>query len=270
MTSLFAEKFSPINAHGTLEGLRNNFPNLVGVAPSPVEAYARWATNLRTQLIGVLSRPSIERLFTGPFHTAALSTSGESQLSYANVAAQSICQRIGEIADQLKSVIDQANLSSGLPMVIDTSVILEYQPVDKVDWRAFAGEDVRLVVPLRVLEELEEMRWSNSRVKGQIARDELPRVVALLEKTPRAPSEITGQSGVTIELFDFREQGMRPGWADDEILEFYGILRQFLPRAVLVAHDGALVARAAYRGFQVRRGPPRQPRFPRTPDPDQI
>jgi len=48
----------------------------------------------------------------------------------------------------------------------------------------------------------------------------------LLEANLREPASISGDA--TIELFDLRGEGLRPSWADDEILDFLTMLKQFL------------------------------------------
>ena len=259
MTELFPDMFSPRNALTTLEGLRVNSWNFAGGGNPPSRHYAMWANNMRAQLKGTLTRPATASLFDGPLNLAAL-LGGPSELVHANAAASDICERIGEIADQLKKMMDQTERSQLLPLVIDTNLILEYQPIGSIDWTVFTGEPVRLIVPLRVFEELEEARYSNSKRKSQTARDELPRLVAMVEHDPGQPAMINGREDATIELFDMRHEGLRPSWADDEILDFYRTLSQFLPRARLVTSDGPLLARARYRGFDVQRGPENQRR----------
>jgi hypothetical protein len=259
MTELFRATFSPRNALSTLEGLRLNSWNFVFGTNPPSKQYAMWANNVRGQLKGTLTRTAIESLFDGPLNLAAL-LGGQSELVVATAAASDICERIGEIADELKKLMDQTEQSQFLPLVIDTNLILEYQPIGSIDWAAFLGEPVRLIVPLRVFEELEEARYSNNKRKSQIARDELPRLVAMVEQNPGQPSKIGGREDATIELFDLRHEGLRPSWADDEILDFYQTLKQFLARVRLITSDGPLLVRARYRGFDVQRGPDSQRR----------
>lgn len=268
MTGLFPNTFSPRNALATLERLRVNSWSFTGGGNPPSRNYANWSNNMRAQLKGTLTRSAIASLFDGPLNLAAL-LGAPTELVHANAAASDICERIGEIADQLKKMIDQTEQSQFLPLVIDTNLILEYQPIDSIDWTKFAGEPVRLIVPLRVFEELEEVRYSNSKGRSQIARDELPRLVAMVEQDPGHPARIPGRGDATIELFDMRSEGLRPSWADDEILDFYQSINQFLLRARLITSDGPLLARARYRGFDVQRGPEGQRRHSRrTPESD--
>jgi hypothetical protein len=259
MSDLFATPFSPINAHATLRDVQMNLPNFNVQGKSPSRSYAMWAATTRVRLKGTLTRSAIESLFAGSLHQAAL-MDVPSELVHCNAAATDLCARVGEIADELKSVMDQAGLSSSLPLVLDTNLILEYEPVQSIDWTAFAGEPVRLIIPLRVFEELEEARYSNSKNKSQIARDELPRLVAMVEASPKQPAVIPGRDDTTIELFDLRHDGLRPSWADDEILDFFGTMQQFLPSARLITDDGPLLVRARYRGYGAERGPERRRR----------
>lgn len=254
MKELFPATFSPRNALSILETHRLNSWNFSGGGNPPSRHYAMWSNNLRAQLKGTLSRTTIESLFEGSLNLAAL-LGGPSELVHANSAASIVCERIGEISDELRKLMDQTEQSQALPLVIDTNVILEFEPIGSIDWSTFMGEPVRLILPLRVFEELEEARYSNSKRKSQIARDELPRLVSLVEKNPGQPAKIGNREDATIELFDVRYEGSRPLWADDEILEFYELIKQFLPHARLLTSDGPLLARARYRGFEVQRGP---------------
>lgn len=254
MSDIFPSVFAPPNTLTVLEGLRATSWNFAGGGSTPGQHYARWASNMRAQLKGVLKRSAIESLFEGPLNLVA-SLGGPSDLVQANAAASDVCERIGEIADKLTAVIDQTRLSNSLPLVIDTNLILEYEPIASIDWLEFAGGPARLIIPLRVFEELEEARYSNSKKKSQIARDELPRLVAMVESNPGKPSKIGDQNDATIELFDMRHEGLRPQWADDEILDFFQALSQFLDQARLITSDGPLLTRAKYRGLKVERGP---------------
>jgi hypothetical protein len=260
MDNFFPKSFSPRNTLSTLEALRTYSWNFAVGGDSPSKQYAVWAGNTRGQLKGVLTRPAISSLFEGPQNLAAL-LGGPSELVLSNAAASEICEGIGEIADWLKRFIDSTEQSQNLPLVIDTNVILEYQSIGLINWAKYLGEPVRLIIPLRVFEELEEARYSNSKRKSQVARDELPRIVAMIEHNPGRPAKIENRNDATIELFDFRVDGLRPSWADDEILDFYQTLKQFLPRTRLVTSDGPLLVRAKYRGFDVCRGPENQLRL---------
>jgi len=259
MTELFPNSFSPRNTLTTLEANRADSWNFTVGGSSPGQQYTIWANNKRTQLKGALTRSAIESLFDGPLNLAAV-LGDQWNLVRANAAAHDICERIGEIADELKKLLEQTERSQSLPLVIDTNLILEYQPIGSIDWTRFAGEAARLIVPLRVLEELEEARYSNSKRKSRIARDELPRLVAMLEQNPRQPAKFGDREDATIELFDLRNEGLRPSWADDEILDFYQTIKQFLPTARLITSDGPLLVRARYRSFDVQRGPENQRR----------
>lgn len=259
MTELFRPTFSPRSALSTLEALRSNSWNFESETNPPSKQYAKWANEVRGQLNSALTRSAIESLFDGSLNLAAF-LGGPSDLVQANAAANDIRERIGEIADELKKLLEQTERSQSLPLVIDTNLILEYQPIGSIDWAKIAGEPARLILPLRVLEELEEARYSNSKRKSRIARDELPRLVTMLEENPGEPAKVHGREDATIELFDLRHEGLRPLWADDEILDFYQTLKQFLPAARLITSDGPLLVRAKYRGFDVERGPESQRR----------
>src|SRR5580692_8744470 len=158
MIDIFPATFAPRNALSTLESLRSNHPIFGGAGRSPAEHYSIWANNMRVQLKGSLTRTAISSLFDGSLNLAAV-LGGPSEFVHANAAANDVCEKIGEFAEGLKVLIDQTERSLALPLVIDTNVILEYEPIASIDWAAVTNEPVRLIIPLRVFEELEEARY---------------------------------------------------------------------------------------------------------------
>jgi len=80
------------------------------------------------------------------------------------------------LRDDLKQRLERARAAPGAITVIDTNVLLHHQLPDSVAWREVVGqESVRLVIPLRVIEELDEKKLLRER--------KAPR------PCPRAPSE---------------------------------------------------------------------------------
>jgi hypothetical protein len=254
MLEMFRIPFNPMSALNTLRQLEVNIPSFGGSGRTPSVEYARWSASVYTQLKGTLSRTGFEVMFGGQLRQVAL-LSDSAELTNVNLAAQDLCEQLRVLADALKVVMDQVSKSERLALVLDTNLIVQYQPVYAIKWAQYANEPVRLVVPLRVLEELEEMRFSKHERLRNISRSELPRLVHLMEASPRSPAPIGDGEAATIELMDFRSTGYRSSWADDEILEFYATLRQFTPRVRLVTSDGPLLVRARYRDFDAQRGP---------------
>ena len=65
--------------------------------------------------------------------------------------------------------------------MLDTNILLQYQEPSKVRWRdVLRVESVRLIVPLRVVEELDAKKYSASKRLAERARVLLPRLEELV------------------------------------------------------------------------------------------
>jgi hypothetical protein len=115
--------------------------------------------------------------------------------------------------------VNRARGAPGHIAVIDSHSLLHYQLPDSVAWQEVVGHDnVRLVIPLRVIEELDGKKYGDSQELRDRARDLLPRLDALIgvmgEPTPI-------RDGVTIEVpveFISGAPRVKPADADEEIL----------------------------------------------------
>jgi hypothetical protein len=119
----------------------------------------------------------------------------------------------------LEMHVNRARGAPGHITVIDSHSLLHYQLPDSVAWHEIVGHDnVRLVVPLRVIEELDGKKYGDSQKLRDRARDLLPKLDALIgvmgEPTPI-------REGVTIEVpveFISGTPRVKPTDADEEIL----------------------------------------------------
>jgi hypothetical protein len=74
-------------------------------------------------------------------------------------------------------VVERINRAAGTggPVVLDTNVLLHYQRPDNLPWPTVLHRaSVRLVVPLRVVEELDEKTYSGNPTLASAARNVLP------------------------------------------------------------------------------------------------
>ena len=72
--------------------------------------------------------------------------------------------------------------------VLDTNVLLHYQPPDKVNWQEVVKESqIRLVLPLRVIEELDEKKYLAREQLADRARRLLSQLWSLLKDNAGAP-----------------------------------------------------------------------------------
>lgn len=106
--------------------------------------------------------------------------------------------RLRGLVEQLRSVIALAD-RPGVIAVPDTHVWLHYERFDQVEWREIVGADkVRLVIPLRILEELDEKTYARRADLRRRADKVLAALDPVLDKAADGPVEV--RPGVTLEI----------------------------------------------------------------------
>jgi predicted ribonuclease YlaK len=148
------------------------------------------------------------------------------------------------LRDDLQVRIDRMAGAPGDPTVLDTNVLLEFVPAAQIDWTAVTGSPVvRLVVPLRVVEELDVLKYDRRRQdRAERARRILPQLEASVGNagTPRER-----RTNTTIEVLIEPSPRYRPTDADEEVLETCRELQQYGgKRVTLVTADTAMRLRA--------------------------
>lgn len=111
------------------------------------------------------------------------------------------------------------------------------------------NEKARVIVPLRVIEEIDSKKYGdNLRLRG-VARGVLSWLAGLLPDGRTGPEPLTGDA--TIELLLVDRPRSRPSDADEEILEVCGDVRHFAGNVRVLTADKAMRVRAASDGFVV-------------------
>jgi predicted ribonuclease YlaK len=107
---------------------------------------------------------------------------------------------------------------------------------------------VRLVIPLRVIEELDAKKYTDSERLRRRARERLPKLYALVG-AGGAPKVLPNGHG-TLEVFIEPGPRVRPADADTEILETAHELAQLSgSKAIIVTGDTAMRLRAEAEGL---------------------
>jgi hypothetical protein len=79
----------------------------------------------------------------------------------AEIRAQK--EAIERIAKDMRQREERLKSTSGHIAVLDTHTLLHYQPPEQVDWPAVVGtEPIRLLLPMRVVDELDEKKYTGS------------------------------------------------------------------------------------------------------------
>ena len=173
------------------------------------------------------------------------------------------------LADQLDRFASRLDAAPGDLVVLDTNVLLHYHPPWQVKWDEVLGSQapVRLVLPLRVIEELDMAKYRDRDKIAQRARDLLSQLWKVLEPSKGGPAALEGRPGVTVEVFLDDEPRRRTLDADAEILEQCRTLRAVGGPVSLVTADTGLSIRAVALGIPVVPMPDKYLRKP-TPTPD--
>jgi len=127
----------------------------------------------------------------------------------------------------------------GEPIVLDTSVLMEGEPLVSFDWHSLdpslAAKPVRLVVPILVVEELDDLLHDRQAERRQKARAATRTLLQLHQTRPTEPAVLPSQPDVTIEVMldgDWHER--RPN-NDAEIIDQALALHELTGKRVLLA-----------------------------------
>ena len=100
-------------------------------------SYVGWASSAERELLGVLARSDVSRIFENSRHrdicSSASSVGGHLRVLISDeVTAKSA--ELREIASELKAARDGMRRAPGCPTIIDTNVLLECNRPDQVKW----------------------------------------------------------------------------------------------------------------------------------------
>ncbi len=218
-------------------------------------AYLDWADALELQLRAL----TLDAAVVAALHTERywrIRTLDDDPRPYRLVDAEVKHQVawLQALLDDLNERLGRLAAAPGHLAVLDTNILLEFLPPDQVPWAEVLGlSPIRLVVPLRVVEELDAKKYARRADLAERARRILPQLETAIGK-----GGIPGQlrDGVTIEVPVDRGSRFRPMDADEEILDTCRELRQLTTQAVtLVTADTAMRLRAEAQALAVTRLP---------------
>ncbi|MGC8466555.1 MAG: PIN domain-containing protein [Acidimicrobiales bacterium] len=168
------------------------------------------------------------------------------------------CQRqssyLEALLDEIQAVSDQLGAGNGQLAVIDTNVLLEHVPPEQIKWGEVVGKSpVRLVIPLRVLDELDEKKYTAREDKADRARRLLGQLWTLLGSVGATPVKLTDEA--TVEVPISAGPRRRTIDADQEVIDTCESIRRVGGSVVLVTADYGMCIRASALGIEVKRMP---------------
>jgi hypothetical protein len=214
-------------------------------------SYVGWASSAERELLGVLARSDVSRIFENSRHrdicSSASSVGGHLRVLISDeVTAKSA--ELREIASELKAARDGMRRAPGCPTIIDTNVLLECNRPDQVKWASIVEheqhEPVRLILPLRVIEEVDAKKYASTDRIQSAASKILRWLERLLSDSGCGPVPVGGPDDTTIEILLADRPRYRPSDADEEILDVCGEVQLLTGRAKLVTADLGMRLRA--------------------------
>jgi rRNA-processing protein FCF1 len=213
--------------------------------------YLQWVEATEGQLGNVTHDPDVLALpFTPAYYEIRqLIPTSPRAVAFIDSEIARQARNLEGLRDDLQRRLERARAAPGALAVLDTNVLLHHQLPDGVAWREVVGqESVRVVIPLRVIEELDEKKYSASDKLRSRARQRLPRLYALVE-AGGAPKALPNGHG-TLEVFIEPGPRARPADADTEILETAHELAQLSgSKATIVTGDTGMRLRAEAEGL---------------------
>jgi rRNA-processing protein FCF1 len=158
--------------------------------------------------------------------------------------------RLGEVANQFRALSRLAGRPGSIH-VPDTNALLHYTRFDQLPWRERTGQPaVRLVVPLVVIDELDNKKYARREEFQQRARE----LLTLIDRYETAAQDAYAQlgDGVTFEVLADEPGHIRAASNDQEILERCELLAQATAAPVaLVTGDSGVRINARVRNVEV-------------------
>jgi hypothetical protein len=214
--------------------------------------YLSWVRAAKIQLGNVFTDPNAWEELSGTAYWAiqGATESSARPIELVNDEVERQAARLEAMAEALTRLADRAAAGPGTPAVLDTHVLLHFQPVEQVNWSEVIGEpQVRLDIPLRVIEELDEKKYTARDELADRARGVLSHLRSVMSATAGAPTSL--RTGLTIEVPIDDGPRSRGVDADQEILDTCRDLRAAGPAAYLVTDDTGLTLRAQAAGLLV-------------------
>jgi PIN domain len=221
--------------------------------PRVRDGYIRWVEDVEMQLRSRFASDDVWRsLLTDRFwRIRELEEASPRPFAVVYHEATSQADRLDALADLLDRGQQQFELPPGfVPVVADTNVFVHYRRYNEIDWPALAAAtSVRLVVPLMVLDELDDLSY-RARDVGDRARSVLRAMQELRgDASPEAPMEV--RRGVTMQVLMDAPGHIRVGNNDQEILSRIDTVTALSGvRSVLVTGDHGMELRARSRSIR--------------------
>lgn len=215
-------------------------------------AYLAWINSVESLLRSLFIDPEVWKHLYDDRHWQIYNLHKESlrsnELIHTAISVQTTW--LSELADRLKRLTDRVKVAPGLLTVLDTNILLHYLPLKEIKWSSIVdSQQVCLILPLRVIEEMDEKKYTARDDLADRARRVLSQLRSLLTESKGEPTELC--DNVTIEVSVYDEPRRRTLDADQEILDYCRELVSSEGNVVLVTGDIGMQLRACASGIKV-------------------
>ena len=211
--------------------------------------YLEWVENAEAQLGNFADDRDVSAQLHTRFFWAIREANPQTPRSVPLIDSEIVMQKaaLGRIKEDLR-LRGERVAAGGHIAVLDTHLLLHYEPPESVDWPALLNvEQVRLLLPMRVVDELDEKKYTGSEKVRRNARAILPHIEQMIGPDG-APGEQL-RAGVTMEVELVGDDQFNPD-ADRSIIEACEELQLLAgqPNMItLVTGDRGMLIRAAQR-----------------------
>ena len=276
-----------VTADSLLQALHqvNNFSHPIAGgmhgAGDLIDGYLRWANEAARILGPVLQQPDLQRLVQTPRYWAVLANPAPTAPVIGSINDETR-QREADLQAAVSAATELARHwkphSAGTRIVVpDTGLLLNHRlngdvaPIDSIDWRslvrALEMEEVRVVIPILVVDELEGIKDKRRDDLGRQARRAVNQLFDWFHQSPSEPHTIRERDpdggGVYIELLPDPRGHLRLPRNDDELVDRAAAIHEIQSAPVhLIAYDSGAVLRAnlaGLRGIRLRDAPTASP-----------
>ena len=220
---------------------------LAGTQPNvAVNRYLQWVSGVEPALKGIFVEPEVWTRLRGDsfWRIRELNEYSPRWQELIAIEAELQAERLNDLRAEIEAVEQRLDAAPGHLAVIDTNVLLEHQAPEQVKWSEVVNASpVRLVIPLRVLDELDEKKYTARDDKADWARRLLSRLWANLGPVGGKPVPLA--EGVTVEVPIGRGPRRRTVDADQEVIDTCETIQRVGRSVVLVTGDYGMAIRAS-------------------------
>ena len=159
--------------------------------------------------------------------------------------------RIDQVISNIKN-LNKLKEVEGTPLILDTHVFLHFNSFKTIDWlKEFGLESARLIIPLVVLDQLDDKTFSPNRKLAKRADKVLRDLDEYIVNADASRTQI--QSKVTLEVLVDDLSHRRKSNEDSIIIEQATFLNQILDKKViLVTGDRGMRVRSYPQGIELK------------------